>query len=605
MASPNKKLAEAIDTFAGSPGITVEQVAQLRDAIRSDRALLASMNQAANAGQIKGFSAQESSGNLAGTYDIHSGVVTLPAGEFKPMVATATPGLVAVLKLQDMAVRFGNSSYPDASGVSRDVSQEMVDNLQRCINESPTLAKRMQAAVSAEPEPHLRSYAVLPAGAGAGATYDGQSKTINIPAHRLQRSSTANLEGFDINAMTFTLAHETEHGFNHESKLRAYRAFDKEVRDIARDKNPTNDYTTPIGKLIDAGRQDEARAEIGGWNAILSRVRQSKPEAGLDEMGAVQGARTYLFVDHNVATKSYTGKADIAFKPDLSLDPTPGNIEAMGKYYFDRMPNGTQGLSARQVTSLGPYNEADYPNYYGRGAIERLITIDRKHAHAVRGVEPQMHINMAQLRLDERLIERLGLEIAARPQQRQAYYDTSQSPPALRHFDHTKTGPSLNQHVPIDPAILEGEPIAGERSKLTPAQQGHPDHGLYSQIAGHIRQHDQQRGRQWDDTSERMTASLLALAKDHGLSRVDHVVFSAQTERVGAGENVFVVQGALDDPAHTRAHMKTEDAARTPEAESFANVQATQQRPGQNVDQVQPLQPVQDETQKGFGAGSR
>lgn len=117
-----------------------------------------------------------------------------------------------------------------------------------------------------------------------------------------------------------------------------------------------------------------------------------------------------------------------------------------------------------------------------------------------------------------------------------------------------------------------------QSAPMVPSSKGHPDHGLYSQIAGHVREQDRQHGRQWDQSSERLTASLLALSKEAGLSQVDHVVFSTRTDRVAVGENVFVVQGRLDDPAHLRAHMKTEEATRTPESASFARAEALNER---------------------------
>ncbi|MGN7920188.1 XVIPCD domain-containing protein [Lysobacter sp. 22409] len=134
----------------------------------------------------------------------------------------------------------------------------------------------------------------------------------------------------------------------------------------------------------------------------------------------------------------------------------------------------------------------------------------------------------------------------------------------------------------------------------SPTEPGHRDHGLYAQIAGHVRAQDQQHGRQWDQTSERLTASLLALSKEAGLTQVDHVVFSTRTDRVAAGENVFVVQGRLDDPAHLRAHMKTEEATRTSESISFAKVEALSERAlGQAPMQTQ----MQDELARGPSIG--
>lgn len=151
-----------------------------------------------------------------------------------------------------------------------------------------------------------------------------------------------------------------------------------------------------------------------------------------------------------------------------------------------------------------------------------------------------------------------------------------------------------------------GAEVSGPREapgRSDPSRPGHPDHGLYSQIAGQVREQDRQHGRQWDETSERMTASLLVLAKDSGLSQVDHVVFSIKNEHVAAGENVFVVQGRLDDPAHLRAHMKTDEAARTPEAASFEKVEAINERIARQTAQAQALGQTPEETPKGPGMG--
>ncbi|MBT2746069.1 MULTISPECIES: XVIPCD domain-containing protein [unclassified Lysobacter] len=601
MARPNKELSNAIDRLWADPAAIPDQIAQLRDALVSDSKLLDRMNDEAKLGHIKAFVIGEE--GLAGRYDIQSGTVVLPTTSFRPSGISASEDLTAVLKLQDMSVRFGNSVYADRSGSKVPVSQEMLGNLQHSINQSPVLAAQMKAAVSAEPSPHLIKFDILDAGFGAGATYDGDSKSISIPAARLQNSSPINKDGFDPFSMVYTIAHETQHGFNHAAKRQAYAVFDREVRDIARDKNPINDYTAPIGKLIGAGREDEAKAEIAGWNAVASMVKQAKPQADLNTMGQVNNVRGYLFVEMNAATFKFEGRPGLTFGPGLNLEPTAANVETMGKNYFDRDPLNTPGRTAREVSTLGPHREADYANYYGRNAIERIITIDRKNSRAIDGVEPQMHIDMTALRLNERLIERLGLEIDPHPQQRQAYYDTSQSPPALQHFDHTKTGPSLNQHVPIDPAFLVDEPVVENRDRLTPAQHGHPDHGLYTQIATQVRQQDQQHGRQWDDASERMTASLLALTKESGLSRVDHVVFSTKNEHVAAGENVFVVQGRLDDPAHLSAHMKTDEAVRTPQAASFEKLEAINERIARQTAQAQTLGHTPEGTPKGPGMG--
>lgn len=85
---------------------------------------------------------------------------------------------------------------------------------------------------------------------------------------------------------------------------------------------------------------------------------------------------------------------------------------------------------------------------------------------------------------------------------------------------------------------------------------------------------DRSYGRTFDATSERMAWSLLAAAKARGITQVDHVVLSVAPPQLRAGENVFVVQGALDDPAHRVACLSTYEAIDTPIERSIERLHA-------------------------------
>jgi len=112
---------------------------------------------------------------------------------------------------------------------------------------------------------------------------------------------------------------------------------------------------------------------------------------------------------------------------------------------------------------------------------------------------------------------------------------------------------------------------------MTPMQAGHPDHALYQQIREHVSALDARHGRNFDETSERMTASLLVLAKDNGLDRVDHVLLSNATAENKAAHYVFVVQGEPGNPAHQRGAMPTAQAAQTPVEESLQQFEVVSQ----------------------------
>ncbi len=97
-------------------------------------------------------------------------------------------------------------------------------------------------------------------------------------------------------------------------------------------------------------------------------------------------------------------------------------------------------------------------------------------------------------------------------------------------------------------------PSVSPKTTLLPSQPGHADHALYQQIRGGVMQLDAQHGKEWDGASQRMTASLLALAKEEGLSRVDHVALNNPTPQLAGGEKVFVVQGR-SMTRHTSGHI--------------------------------------------------
>ncbi|WP_082559748.1 XVIPCD domain-containing protein [Lysobacter sp. Root559] len=100
-----------------------------------------------------------------------------------------------------------------------------------------------------------------------------------------------------------------------------------------------------------------------------------------------------------------------------------------------------------------------------------------------------------------------------------------------------------------------------------------PEHPLLTQARAAVQRLDASLGRTWDPASERMSASLACLARQNGLTGIDHVVLSGQGRESRPGENVFVVQGRLDDPAHLHAHMRTDVAVHTPMQDSMQRLQ--------------------------------
>ena len=128
---------------------------------------------------------------------------------------------------------------------------------------------------------------------------------------------------------------------------------------------------------------------------------------------------------------------------------------------------------------------------------------------------------------------------------------------------------------PLDPARTEGirrsprtlaeaeQPTqeAPTRVATTMDQPGSPDHALYRTAHAAVERMENGLGRDFDANSETLTRSCVVAARQCGMDRVDHVLLSIDNGRdVRAGQNLFVVQGAVDDPAHLRACIRTDEA---------------------------------------------
>lgn len=106
----------------------------------------------------------------------------------------------------------------------------------------------------------------------------------------------------------------------------------------------------------------------------------------------------------------------------------------------------------------------------------------------------------------------------------------------------------------------------------------------YRQIETGVAALDAAHGRAPDASSERIAQSLYTLGREGGFERIDHVVASIDNGRgVKAGDNLFIVQGRLDDPTHQRAVMPTLEAMqRSPEenVQRLATVEARERAEG-------------------------
>lgn len=151
----------------------------------------------------------------------------------------------------------------------------------------------------------------------------------------------------------------------------------------------------------------------------------------------------------------------------------------------------------------------------------------------------------------------------------------------------------LSDNTPSN-AQEQATQVAAAASVATPDQPGHPRFALHQQCSAGVDALDRQLGRQPDQRSACMTASLTTLAAANGLDRVDHVLLSKAGSEVQVGQHVFVVQGDPGNPAHLRAHMPTNQAVTTPVETSFRELSQIDQRQQLQQQNAQTLAQQQD-----------
>lgn len=459
----NPQLKTALDNFAAEPGVTAQQVAQLKSAIQATPSLLRAFNQDAASGHLQGFVLAPAGRESIGRYDAASNKIAIPAQVLSgnPPV---DPDLRAVLKLQDMSLRFAHMP-----GVTAD----MHENLQRTINGSPVLVDRFKDAVRDEGSRHLTSFQ-FNSEPGAGGSYDPAKRSMNLTTDSLAPAT------YNQYNMTFVLGHELEHGFNRLDLERSRQTYIGALRTIAGDANPVNDYTPALDTRMQAHRRDEAESHIAGWNAMLSYEQQRSGNANVslqDMWDKAERWRVADFVELDASGKA-AAKTGLTFNADNSLTATAGpsgNVEAMGKHYFDQPPAGTPGVAAIDSMDLGLYKHSDYKNHYGAGNISLAIWAEREIAVPKHGNASQMRVNMHSLGFTEALLEEKGIQIVAGSTVSQRYRDTSTSPATVGRFDNTYDGPNKNQHVstgtapPAPPAPAAPTVPAGPATPTPPA----------------------------------------------------------------------------------------------------------------------------------------
>ncbi|QQQ00151.1 XVIPCD domain-containing protein [Lysobacter enzymogenes] len=194
-------------------------------------------------------------------------------------------------------------------------------------------------------------------------------------------------------------------------------------------------------------------------------------------------------------------------------------------------------------------------------------------------------------RLDETaVVERIAAKVADAP------YSLN-NPPADMNRDGfiTHRDAYLRDYAAyIEPKLARAHSGPGG----DPRDPGHPDSGLLEHLRGRVRALDRQSGKTWDDRSERLTASALAMAKEKGFTLEDAplLAFNKASGPLGEGEILHLFRAgpnASPDPYANRAHMPTAQALSVPAEQRYQQVGAISAAQSEQVPIMHP-EPARD-----------
>lgn len=291
--------------------------------------------------------------------------------------------------------------------------------------------------------------------------YDFVEKTIFINADQFAEKNA----GARVDNITATLGHEASHAYFNDHLYQALGRLDAETAEAIHAAGPGGrvDLTAPFERYFLAAREGEALAEIGGMNALASRVREQnggtfdrkefleRAEATTHCISPGKGGVPAFARDIRMSDDGLVYAGSVPLVADKH-NPNP-NREAVALCHFD--------LSAKEA-DLGRAGGSDYQNYYATRAITSA-------SNMLRGWEnpAQVSLDLERLKLDPALIERNGLDLGG-PGKIFSFIDTSKGGMAWKTLHNTKTeSSSLTPDVAPEPRALRAD------------SPGHPDHTTF------------------------------------------------------------------------------------------------------------------------------
>jgi hypothetical protein len=291
-------------------------------------------------------------------------------------------------KLEQMLTSFENS-YKAEKG---DNGENPHKNLRRMLEETPDLKNRILESIGLG---NFQKFEILDTEkniANAGGSYNSNDKTMRLLLSELKEASQ-NQKG--MYQLIHTVGHEIRHAYDRNDDVRSDKEFSQQAKNIANSKGSHN-YTEAVKNSLDFGRENEARAEIAGFNAVAAKVRLSDPNAGLKELHQSLPSTMGRYIERTPTLSGddiYSLAPGLAMNADMTLDFSAQNIAAVGHYYYDDF-----GI-------LGKNKNQDYASLYGERLLNEINAIEQNVSAKHPGVRmPTAEIDMAATAADKSLV---------------------------------------------------------------------------------------------------------------------------------------------------------------------------------------------------------
>jgi hypothetical protein len=445
--------------------------------------------------------------------------------------------------LEAMIVRFGKDAKAN-TGIDN-----AANDLRSLLNSAPELKKQFLQAIE---KGSLSKFEVLPYATNAAATYGYTDKSIALSPGILQNAARGNQK--DRVELIFLMGHEIQHAFNSTQTIKSREEFQNGVKALAGSNKSPHDYTQLIKNYTASDSRNESSAHIGGFNALVSVVKQGNKSPGLKELYEIHPGRMGDFIIKDESKKPpYSLKPGLSLNADMTMPASNQNIKAMGAYFY--------GKSATEQ-KLGPNANLDYKSFIAVDAINFIIQEERKQN---KGAAVRMDLQSLGLSSS-----RVGPEL---------YFPNSKSPP-FKYIDGSSGQQTPAQFSPsqeriptpspersperqkpdqLSEAIIQNPSVntpqltalSGNEIKKSLTNDQHAN--LYQQAFELIGKSSAQLGISNSHAHETAAFNLSSKSLMEGLNRIDQVLPSTK----GNGD-VFAVQTSQTREHTLRSHIDSQ-----------------------------------------------